>query len=325
MARLALRLFLTLLIMGLGAAGILAWGHARYLAPGPLESPLVVIIEPGSGVARIARSLASAGVLDSPALFRLGVWISGSQRSLRAGEYAFPAAISLQGINRLLKSGKTIVRRLTVAEGLSVYEVMARLAAAEGLTGNADAVPAEGTLLPETYHYAYGDSRAALVGRMAGAMAELIDDAWPRRASGLTLRSPEEAIILASIVEKETGRADERARIAAVFLNRLRKGMRLQSDPTVVYGLTGGASSLGRPLTRDDLKQPSPYNTYRIDGLPPGPISNPGRAAIEAVLHPADSDDLYFVADGTGGHAFARTLKEHNRNAARWRRLRPKR
>ncbi len=195
------------------------------------------------------------------------------------------------------------------------------VAAAEGLSGETGPVPPEGSLLPETYHYSWNDDRAALVERMQTGMEVVLAELWPERAEGLPINTPEEAVILASIVEKETGVAEERPLVASVFVNRLKRGMRLQSDPTVVYGLTNGQRPLGRTLTFRDLDRPSPYNTYTNGGLPPGPIANPGRAALEAVLHPAESRYLYFVADGTGGHAFAKTLVEHNRNVAKWRKI----
>jgi UPF0755 protein len=220
-----------------------------------------------------------------------------------------------------LAAGKTVVRRLTLAEGLTSWAAVSLIKAAEALEGAIATVPPEGALLPETYHYSYGDSRSAIVERMRQSMQEVLDDAWARRQPDLPLQSPQEALTLASIVEKETARPDERAHIAGVFINRLKRGMRLQSDPTVAYGLTDGKAPLERPLTRADLRQASPYNTYVIDGLPPGPICNPGRAAIEAVLQPKETRDLYFVADGNGGHAFAETYAKHRRNVRKWRRL----
>ncbi|HSR71798.1 MAG TPA: endolytic transglycosylase MltG, partial [Kiloniellales bacterium] len=201
-------------------------------------------------------------------------------------------------------------------------EAVTLIEQAEYLDGEIETVPPEGSLLPETYHYSRGDRREAVLERMRAALTDALAELWPRRVEGLPLSSPREAVILASIVEKETGLAEERPMIASVFYNRLRGGMRLQSDPTVVYGLAGGSGALGRPLTRADLQTPTPFNTYLIDGLPPEPISNPGRAAIEAVLQPAETEYLYFVADGNGGHRFAETLAEHNRNVAEWRRAR---
>ena len=221
-----------------------------------------------------------------------------------------------------MTKGETVVRSFTIPEGLTVAEAMEIVAKAKGLAGAMpSSLPDEGRLLPETYHYSYYDSKAQAVRRMEKALDDALAKAWAGRDEGLPLNSPEEALILASIVEKETGVKAERARVAAVFLNRLRKGMRLQSDPTVIYGITQGKGPLGRDLTRADLDTLTPWNTYEITGLPPTPIANPGLASIKAVLHPEQSDDLYFVADGSGGHAFSKTLNEHNRNVAKWRKI----
>ncbi len=303
-------------------AGLLAYFIIdRFERPGPLTADTVILIPQGSGVEAIARQLHEAGAIEDPLVFRLGVRLLRVGRELRAGEYLFPVALSNRDAIDLLRSGQTVVRRLTLAEGLTSQEVVALLEQAEALEGAVDPVPPEGSLLPETYHYARGDGRGELVARMGRARDKLLSELWSRRAPNLPVATPEEAVVLASIVEKETGIAGERPQVASVFVNRLRKGMRLQSDPTVVYGLTGGRGPLGRALTRKDLQAPSPYNTYLNPGLPPGPIANPGRAALEAVLNPAQTPFLYFVADGSGGHAFAKTLAEHNRNVAKWRKL----
>jgi UPF0755 protein len=303
------------------AGGAAYWGHRLYTVPGPSRVGVTVVIERGVGTDAIARALFRAGVIADPLVFRLAARLQSAKRPLQAGEYAFPAGVSAKGALELMQSGKTVVRRLTVAEGLTWAEVKALLERAEGLMGRVESRPAEGMLLPETYHYSWGDRREQVLRRMQDAMSGMLANLWPGRSPGLPLLSPTEALILASIVEKETAIPAERPRIAAVFLNRLKRNMRLQSDPTVVYGLTGGNGMLGRVLTRTDLKTPTPYNTYLIDGLPPGPIANPGSASLEAVLRPAATDDLYFVADGSGGHVFARTLEEHNRNVARWRKV----
>ncbi len=221
----------------------------------------------------------------------------------------------------VLMFAKPVVRRLTVPEGLTTQQVLAQIDHTEGLEGKISTLPAEGGLLPETYDFSYGDSRQEMIVRMRKAMAETLATLWKTHAPEIRLQTPEQALILASIVEKETGRAEERPRVAAVFLNRLAHHMRLQSDPTVVYALANGKGPLGRPLTHADLDVASYYNTYLHDGLPPGPIANPGKASLVAVLHPADSDDLYFVADGAGGHVFAKTLDEHNKNVAHLRRM----
>ena len=273
----------------------------------------------GQGFSGISKQLATAGIVRQALLFQAVARLERRTRSLQAGEFVFPAQVSMAGVLDILEAGKTVVRRLTVPEGLTSAEVVALVAQAEGLTGELDHVPPQGALLPETYYYTWGDSRVDLLAWMNSSMSELVLELWPTRQQDLPFTSPKEAVILASIVEKETGLASERPLVASVFLNRLRKGMRLQSDPTVAYALTNGKRPLERALTRADWKLESPYNTYLIKGLPPGPIANPGRESIQAVLNPATSDYLYFVADGRGGHVFARTLKEHNRNVAKWR------
>lgn len=317
---------LTGLAVVFGLAVVLAiagwlYVHGRYDTPGPAREEIAVVLPQGEGAFDIADRLAEAGVIDDPVLFVAGLWLENREHALQAGEYAFEALITPRGVMEKLVAGDTVVRRLTVAEGMTSAEVVAALRAAPGLEGEVATVPAEGSLLPETYHYGLGDSRADLIERMQADMTRLVDELWQGRDPAVRLDGPEQAVVLASVVEKETAAAEERPVIAGVFLNRLGQGMRLQSDPTVIYALTGGAGPLGRALTRTDLRTDSPYNTYRNGGLPPGPIANPGRASLAAVLHPAETSALYFVADGSGGHAFAETLDEHNRNVARWRAL----
>lgn len=309
----------TVLLLGVG---VVLYTLDRFKGPGPLAADTIVYIPPGTGLAGIAEKLSAAGAIDDPFVFRIGVTVLGVTRKLKAGEYLMPATVSMNGVVNLLLEGKTLVRRLTLPEGATIAEAIALIGQAEALEGEVGAVPPEGSLLPETYHYQRGDSRAEVVVRMRAALDSILAELWPKRAPDLPLATPHEAVILASIVEKETAIAEERPLVASVFLNRLQAGMRLQSDPTVVYGLTDGAGPLGRSLTRKDLRTPSPYNTYLIDGLPPGPIANPGRASIEAALGPAQTEYLYFVADGNGGHVFAKTLEEHNKNVAKWRKVR---
>ena len=320
------RLALHAAVFGLlGAAlfglGLGYWAHLELIRPGPLVAARTVVIQKGAGVERIAKTLLAGGVIGDRFLFKAGARLTGRGRVMRPGEYRFPAAVSMVETIALLARGETVKRKITVAEGLTVTAVLGLIGADEGLTGELPADVEEGSLLPETYYFSLGDTRATLVGRMRESMKETLLSLWDRRAPGLAFAGPEEALVLASIIERETALASERARVSAVFHNRLRRGMRLQSDPTVVYALTGGKAPLDRPLSKTDLRIESPYNTYRLNGLPPAPIANPGRASIEAALHPAESDELYFVADGKGGHAFARTFTEHLRNVARWRRI----
>jgi UPF0755 protein len=319
--RLLTTLLVTLVIAAAGLYFGYQWALERYREPGPLAQETRVVIRQGSGLDTIAHELEAAGVVADADHFRIAAKATEQARRLKAGEYAFPARISLQGALDLLESGKTVVRRFTVPEGLTSAEVVALLEEAEGLTGEVTETPPEGSLLPETYHYAWGEEREALLTRMQADLREVLEELWSRRAEDLPIETPEQAVVLASIVEKETGLAEERPLVASVFVNRLRKGMPLQSDPTVVYALTEGREPLGRELTRADWRFESPYNTYRQKGLPPGPIANPGRESLAAVLDPADSGFLYFVADGSGGHAFASSLAEHNRNVAAWRRV----
>ena len=308
---------LGLLALLLGTAGAISL-FDLYAGPGPLVTDGTVIVPKGASVAEIASALHAAGVIPSPLMFRATVRLTSGP--LQAGEYRFPPHSSMRGTLAMLRDGDTVKRRITVPEGMTSRQVVELLNEAEGLAGEVMAPPVEGALLPETYNYAWGDNRIDMVRRMSSAMGTAVDELWAARDPAVPLSSPRDAVILASIVEKETAIADERPRIAAVFLNRIRLGMKLQADPTVAYAVHGG-SGLGPPLTLTDLQYPSPYNTYVVAGLPPGPIANPGRAALAAVLQPAHSDELYFVADGNGGHAFARTLDEHQRNVARWRKM----
>jgi UPF0755 protein len=255
-------------------------------------------------------------------LFALGVHLFSGGRPLRAGEYKFGAGMSEEQVMRMMLSGATVARRVTVPEGYTTAQVLRLVSAAEGLVGELPPdIPGEGHLLPETYFYTRGETRFTMINRMADAMQQALQKLWDQRAADLPYDSIEKALALASIVEKETSSPTERAHIAGVFVNRLRKGMPLQSDPTVIYAVTNGAGPLGRPISLADLQVKSPYNSYLYKGLPPGPICNPGLAAIQAVLHPLTTKDIYFVADGTGGHAFAATLADHNKNVTAWRKI----
>lgn len=303
------------------AVAVLGAGYfyvaARYESAGPLVEPRTVVLEHGAGARKIADRLAAEGVIADARVFLLGLWLKGDQAALKAGEYEFPAGISPEGVAAKLSKGDTVVRKMTFAEGMTSAEIVAQLKASTSFSGSVTASAEEGTLLPETYHYGFGDPRDSILTRMREGMTRLLKELWAKRAPDLPLETPDQAVVLASIVERETPVAAERPLVAGVFLNRMKLGMPLQSDPTVIYALTEGKSPLDRPLTRDDLQVESPFNTYRVKGLPPAPIANPGRASIEATLNPGKTDALYFVADGSGGHVFSRTLDEHNKNVKR--------
>jgi UPF0755 protein len=318
-----MRVVLSLLIIIALAAGTVAgaaWWEGRYFVQGgPGSSEKTVVVTPGSGLRAIADTLQQAGIVENALLFRLGVMRRGRTAQLKAGEYAFPAHASEAQVMEMLVSRKVIEHRITIAEGLTSDAAVDLVRADPVLTGPVTVTP-EGSLLPETYLFERGTTRADLLARMHKSQEMLLAQEWPKRKQGLPFMTQDDAIKLASIVEKETGVGSERPRIAAVFINRINKGMKLESDPTIIYGLSRGVP-LGHPLRQSELATPNRYSTYQIEGLPPTPICNPGRDAILAVLHPADADSLYFVANGTGGHVFASTLAEHQKNVARWRRF----
>ena len=315
-----LRTGLLLVVLAVVLAGAAVWWEARnFNGAGPAEKETVVTVRAGSGARAIATVLSDAGVINRPLLFRIGVMRRGQTTALKAGEYSFPAGASMAQVMDMLVEHKVLMHRITIAEGLTSDMALAIVNADPVLEGPARTAT-EGTLLPETYVFERGTTRAEIVGRMREAQEKLIAELWPKRKEGLPIQSVEDAIKLASIVEKETGLAAERPRIAAVFVNRLKMGMKLESDPTIIYGLSKGVP-LGHALRQSELDTPNPYSTYQITGLPPTAICNPGRDSIAAVLNPPDSEDLFFVADGSGGHAFAKTGAEHARNVAQWRRI----
>ncbi len=279
-------------------------------------------------MAAIAQTLEDEQIINSALVFKIAARLSSDQRPLQAGEYEFLPAVSLNEAVTMMREGRIYRRKITIPEGMTSWQIVESLRALTDLDGEIADIPEDGALLPDTYHYIRTDTRADVLAHMKSAMDKSVADLWPGKAADLPLTTEKEALTLASIVEKETGVASERARIAGVFINRLKQGMPLQSDPTIIYAMTkgeiktAGQGPIGRRLLTKDLSVDSPYNTYLYPGLPPGPIANPGRAAIEATLHPEEHDYLYFVADGTGGHVFARTLAEHNRNVANWRKHR---
>ena len=310
-----------LIVLGVILAGAALYVRQSFHAAGPLSEETAFVVERGDGLRRVSEELEAAGVVRDALTFRLGAQYYGKSSEIRFGEYMIPPGASMEVVlDALVKGGAAVEHRFVAPEGLSSWEIVKRLRAEPLLTGEVE-VPPEGALAPDTYFFRRGEARADVLERMIAAQERILDAAWESRAEGLPLESKEEALILASIVEKETGLSSERARVAAVFINRLRRGMKLQTDPTVIYGLTQGRSTLGRGLRRSELREATPYNTYVIDGLPPTPIANPGRLAIEATLNPAETDELFFVADGTGGHVFAKTLREHNQNVAKWREI----
>lgn len=310
-----------MMIAALGGVGVLSVASSKLAQPGPLDSDKVVFIAPRTEVVEIIDQLAKAKVIDQPTVLKGALWLEGKWRKVRAGEYLFRKQASLNDVMDTLVSGRQALHSITVPEGLTSEQIVERLRKSEVLAGDINDIPPEGSLLPETYRVTRGMARSALLRKMQDDQARMLDRLWARRGQELPLRSKYELVTLASIVEKETGRADERTRVAAVFFNRLRRGMKLQSDPTIVYGLVGGKGTLGRPIQRDEIRRPTKYNTYVIPALPPGPIANPGRASMEAVINPSRTNDLFFVADGTGGHAFAESLEQHNRNVSRWREI----
>jgi UPF0755 protein len=303
----------------LAVAGVLV-GKQQMQAAGPLPEDKIVNV-PRSGVREVADALERERVIEQPWLFIAAVLVQKSRGDLKSGEYQFTKQASLQDVINTIIEGKVVQHPITIPEGLTSEQIVQRLLQTDVLSGNIREIPREGTLLPETYRVTRGYPREQIIQRMQQSQRQLLQEVWNRRSPDLPVRTPEELLTLASIVEKETGRPEERARVAAVFVNRLKQRMKLQSDPTIIYGLVGGKGTLGRPIMRSEITQPTPYNTYTIDGLPPGPIANPGRASLEATAAPARTREIFFVADGSGGHAFSETLSQHQQNVAKLRAL----
>ena len=310
-----------LVIVAVAALAGLAWINSQLHEPGPLVANKVVYIVPHTDLPDIIEKLDAEGVIDSPLTMNAVLTAERKRAKVKAGEFLFKQHASLRDVIDTLVSGKQYLHAFTIPEGLTSQQIAQRIRDSDLLSGDVRDMPKEGALLPETYKVFRGMTRSDLLIKMQEDDRRTVEQIWARRAPDLPLRSPFDLVTLASIVEKETGKADERSRVAGVFINRLRKHMRLQSDPTIVYGLVAGQGTLGHSITRAELDRRTPYNTYQVDGLPPGPIDNPGRAALEAVANPSRTSDLYFVADGTGGHAFAETVDEHNKNVQRWRQI----
>lgn len=318
-----LKKLITVAGWGLSAATLsvlaLAVLWALWLWPATYSAPQTIMVERGQGLKTIARDLEERGIISSRWVFKLGVLATGLRGELKAGEYELAPQMSMQAIASQMAAGRVVQHAVQVIEGQTVLQVKALLEAEPLLVGEVGALPLEGALEPDTYYFTRGDSRRSLLERMKTERTQVLDALWAKRPAGFVLKDKNELLVLASIVEKETGIAHERAKVAGVFFNRLRLGMKLQSDPTALYVVSNRTGQLGRALTRNDLQVASPYNTYYTAGLPPAPIAIPSRASLEAVLAPEKHDFIYFVADGTGGHVFAKTLDEHNRNVAKWR------
>ena len=309
-----------LLVAMLGAGGAYFYGRQKLEAPGPLREDKVVNIPPRAGMSDIADTLQREGVIDNNRWAFIGAVFALKARSdLKPGEYQFQKNASLRDVIATMVEGKVVQHSVTIPEGLTSEQIVARLTDNDIFSGSVHEIPREGTLLPETYKFPRGTTRDQVIARMQQAQKRLVAEVWDHRSPDIPVKTPEQLVTLASIIEKETGKADERSRVAAVYVNRLRQKMKLQSDPTIIYGLVGGKGTLGRPIKRSEITQPSPYNTYVVDGLPPGPIANPGRASLEAAANPARTRDLFFVADGTGGHSFTETYDQHQKNVAKLR------
>ncbi|MDB5657127.1 MAG: mltG, partial [Tardiphaga sp.] len=313
-------IFTIIIVAMIGAGGLYVYGRQALDAPGPLQEDKVVNIPARAGKGDIAEKLLSEGVIDANRWVFIGsVFALKASSELKPGEYLFQKNANLRDVIGTIVEGKVVQHSVTIPEGLTSEQIVGRLTDSDIFTGSVREMPREGTLLPETYKFPRGTPREQVIQRMQQAQKRVLAEIWERRNADIPVKTPEQLVTLASIVEKETGKPDERSRVASVFVNRLRQKMKLQSDPTIIYGIVGGKGTLGRPIKRSEIAQPSPYNTYVVEGLPPGPIANPGRASLEATANPARTRDLFFVADGTGGHSFTETYDAHQKNVARLR------
>ncbi len=315
-----LLIFVVVSLMG----GSVLSTYKQFVAEGPLEYQTEILVQSGEPLRHIAQRLFNEGVIESPTVFELGLRAMGQGTNVKTGEYSIPRHASMKMVAHILTSGRTYVRRLVIPEGLTSDQVVGIMEKMTGLMGQIAHLPKNGALLPDTYHYSYGDTKEAMLERMKNAMTTTLDELWAGRDTSISLKDKKQALVMASIVEKETSIDREKAHIASVFYNRMKKGIRLQSDPTVIYAVTNGQVDQKKRVLYEDLKFKSPYNTYVIYGLPPTPISNPGRASLYAVLHPMKTNDLYFVADGKGGHVFSETYSEHKKNVKNWRQIKKK-
>src|SRR6516164_4080806 len=312
--------FTIVLLLMIGAGSAYFYGRQKIEAPGPLQEDKIVNIPSRAGMTDIADILQREGVIDNNRWAFIGsVFALKARSELKPGEYLFQKNASLRDVIGTIVEGKVVQHAVTIPEGLTSEQIVARLSENDIFSGSVRELPREGTLLPETYKFPRGTPREQVISRMQQAQKRVVAEIWERRNLDTPIRTPDQLVTLASIIEKETGKADERSRVAAVFINRLRQKIKLQSDPTIIYGLVGGKGTLGRPIKRSEIQQPSPSNTYVIDGLPPGPAANPGRASLEAAANPARTRDLFFVADGSGGHAFSDTYDQHQKNVAKLR------
>jgi len=317
---------LTLLIVAMTfVGGVIAWGGVQMHAAGDFRDDVVFEVKSGDRLKGVSERLQSQGIIANAIIFRIAARNAGDESKLKFGEYKLAAYSSMQKVLDVITSGKALTYQVTIPEGLTSFQITVLLKDNPLLSDDITEIPPEGSLAPDTYSISKGDAISTLLRRMTLAQHKIITEAWALRQDGLPLKTPDDALTLASIVEKETSVGDERAVVASVFVNRLRRGMRLQTDPTVIYGVTGGKGNLGRGLRQSELRRKTDWNTYVISGLPLTPIANPGKAAIEAALNPADTNYEFFVADGTGGHVFSETIGEHNKNVQKWRRIEAKR